>query len=470
EAPLAEIMSLLLREHMHGTPPPKSMKKVVDKWRKWLDTKGSYILGKLEENIEYQGSYAKYAKQLIDTLSFNSEQERNEAPSEDPAENESPDDQVDSAADQEEEPEYHAPDPNQSESTDQQEQTEEESFEESQSDQRIDAPMPLHMAPNRPSVTPMKQAEPYKIFTNDFDEVIEADQLASCEEMDTYRQQLDEKLKQYQNVHSRLAARLQRLLLARQQREWLYDLEDGLIDNARLARLIVHPDMREIYKQEQESDFRDSVVSLLIDNSGSMRGRPITIAALSADILARTLERCGVKIEILGFTTRDWKGGQARKRWEQSGRRRSPGRLNDLRHIIYKSADMRLNKTRRNLGLMLKDGVLKENIDGEALLWAHERLLARPEQRRILMVISDGAPVDDSTLSINSSGYLDRHLRDVIDGIENRSDVELVAIGIGHDVTRYYKRAVTIHEVEQLGDTMMKEITKLFSEDENRRR
>ena len=248
----------------------------------------------------------------------------------------------------------------------------------------------------------------------------------------------------------------------------MYELEDGIIDNARLARVVIHPDTTTIYKTEKDTNFRDTVVTLLIDNSGSMRGRPITIAALSADILARTLERCGVKVEILGFTTRDWKGGFSRKAWLDAGRPADPGRLNDLRHIIYKSADQRLNRARRNLGLMLKDGTLKENIDGEAILWAVQRLRARHEDRKILMVISDGAPVDDATLSANSGGYLDQHLRQVISAVEREGKIELLAIGIGHDVTRYYSRAVTLHDVEQLGDTMLQQITTLFSKEEIR--
>jgi len=249
----------------------------------------------------------------------------------------------------------------------------------------------------------------------------------------------------------------------------MYEQEDGMIDNARLARIVARPDLREIYKIEEDTEFRDTVVTLLIDNSGSMRGRPITIAALSADILARTLERCAVKVEILGFTTRDWKGGNARRDWLSTNRPANPGRLNDLRHIIYKPASQRLSRARRNLALMLKDGLLKENIDGEAVLWAYQRLKARPEQRKILMVISDGAPVDDSTLSANSGGYLDAHLREVITRIEQEGAIELLAIGIGHDVTRYYSRAVTLHDVEQLGDVMLEEITRLFVKEDTRR-
>jgi cobaltochelatase CobT len=275
---------------------------------------------------------------------------------------------------------------------------------------------------------------------------------------------LDQQLTNLQGVTARLANRLQRRLLAKQTRDWDFNLEEGLLDTSRLARIVANPTHSLSFKREREMQFRDTVVSLLIDNSGSMRGRPITVAALSADILARTLERCGVKVEILGFTTRMWKGGQARERWIAAGKPGNPGRLNDLRHIVYKSADAPWRRSRKALGLMLREGILKENIDGEALLWAHERLLGRTEQRRILMVISDGAPVDDSTLSVNPGNYLERHLREVIDYIENRSPVELVAIGIGHDVTRYYRRAVTLVDAEQLGGTVMEQLADLFDE------
>jgi cobaltochelatase CobT len=277
---------------------------------------------------------------------------------------------------------------------------------------------------------------------------------------------LDQQLSHLQAVVAKLANRLQRRLLAKQNRSWNFNLEEGLLDAARLPRVIVNPELPLSYKQESDTEFRDTVVSLLIDYSGSMRGRPITLAAMSADILARTLERCGVKVEILGFTTRAWKGGQSRERWLSAGKPAQPGRLNDLRHIIYKAADAPWRRTRKNLGLMLREGLLKENIDGEALLWAHNRIVGRPEQRRILMVISDGAPVDDSTLSVNPGNYLEQHLRRVIDWIETYSPVQLVAIGIGHDVTRYYRRAVTIVDAEQLGSTMMEKLAELFDEDE----
>jgi cobaltochelatase CobT len=310
----------------------------------------------------------------------------------------------------------------------------------------------------------------YKIFTEEFDEVVEAQELCDAEELTRLRHMLDQQLHHLQGIIGKLANRLQRRLLAKQTRSWEFNLEEGLLDTARLDRIVTNPLTPLSFKQEQDTEFRDTVVTLLLDNSGSMRGRPIAIAAMSADILARTLERCGVKVEILGFTTRAWKGGQCREKWIADGKPSNPGRLNDLRHIVYKTADAPLRRARKNLGLMLREGLLKENIDGEALLWAHDRLIARPEQRRILMVISDGAPVDDSTLSVNAGNYLERHLRDVIDYVETRSPVELVAIGIGHDVTRYYRRAVTIMDVEQLGGTMMEKLTELFDEDSGPRR
>ncbi|MBF0394827.1 MAG: cobaltochelatase subunit CobT, partial [Alphaproteobacteria bacterium] len=310
--------------------------------------------------------------------------------------------------------------------------------------------------------------KPYGPFTTAFDQVVEAVDLCDPDELSRLRAQLDQQLSHLQGVISRLANRLQRRLMARQTRAWDFDLEEGMLDAGRLARIVANPMHSLSFKQEKETEFRDTVVSLLIDNSGSMRGRPITVAATSADILARTLERCGVKVEVLGFTTRAWKGGDARNRWLAEGKPANPGRLNDLRHIVYKGGDTPWRRARKNLGLMLKEGVLKENIDGEALLWAHQRLLTRPEQRRILMVISDGAPVDDSTLSVNPGNLLEKHLRDVIAWIEGQSPVQLVAIGIGHDVTRYYRRAVTIMDAEELGGAMLKQLISLFDEDGRR--
>ncbi|MBV8615513.1 MAG: cobaltochelatase subunit CobT, partial [Acetobacteraceae bacterium] len=322
---------------------------------------------------------------------------------------------------------------------------------------------PPTMLPPRSNSGQLETA--YRGYTTQFDEIVYAAQLCDPEELTRLRTLLDQQLSNLQGGIGRLANRLQRRLMAKQTRSWEFDLEEGLLDAARLARIVANPSHPLSYKRDKDTDFRDTVVTLLIDNSGSMRGRPISIAAMSADILARTLERCSVKVEILGFTTKAWKGGQSRERWIADGKPPQPGRLNDLRHIVYKSADAPWRRARKSLGLMLREGLLKENIDGEALLWAYRRLFIRPEHRRILMVISDGAPVDDSTLSVNPGNYLEKHLREVIREIETRDQVELIAIGIGHDVTRYYRRAVTIVGAEELGGTMMKKLTELFDED-----
>jgi cobaltochelatase CobT len=325
----------------------------------------------------------------------------------------------------------------------------------------------MHGQPQRPEFGDGK-VDSYRAFTLAHDETILAEELCEPDELTRLRAQLDQQLSHMQGVVSRLANRLQRKLMAQQQRWWEFDLEEGILDAGRLSRVVTDPHYPLSYKVENESNFRDTVVTLLIDNSGSMRGRPISVAAMSADIISRTLERCAVKVEVLGFTTRAWKGGQAREEWVAAGKPSKPGRLNDLRHIIYKGADAPWRRSRKNLGLMLREGLLKENIDGEALLWAYNRLIARPEQRRILMVISDGAPVDDATLSVNPGNYLERHLRDVIDYIEKFTPIELTAIGIGHDVTRYYRRAVTINDAEELGGTMMQNLTELFDEESAR--
>ncbi|MDB5434204.1 MAG: cobaltochelatase subunit CobT, partial [Phenylobacterium sp.] len=325
----------------------------------------------------------------------------------------------------------------------------------------------LPVRPNRPW-TDIPDSFDYKVFTEAYDEVVGASDLCDEEELTRLRAYLDAQLKSLQGVVTRLANRLQRRLMAQQNRSWDFDQEEGLLDAARLARVVVSPGQSLSYKIEREVEFKDTIVTLLLDNSGSMRGRPISIAAISADVLARTLERCGVKVEILGFTTRAWKGGQSRENWLANGKPAHPGRLNDLRHIVYKKADEPWRRAKKNLGLMMREGLLKENIDGEALLWAHNRLLARQEDRRILMVISDGAPVDDSTLSVNSAGYLEAHLRRVIEWIESKSPVQLVAIGIGHDVTRYYRRAVTIVDVEQLAGAITDQLAELFEEEPKR--
>jgi len=331
--------------------------------------------------------------------------------------------------------------------------------------------LPRRAEPWRPNLSVLDNPEAfgYKVFTRAYDEIVNAEELCDADELERLRAFLDKQLQALHGAVARLANRLQRRLLAQQNRGWDFDLDEGMIDAARLARVIVDPMHPLMFKQERETSFRDTVVTLLLDNSGSMRGRPIMVAACCADILARTLERCGVKVEILGFTTRAWKGGHAREAWLNALKPALPGRLNDLRHIVYKSADAPWRRSRRNLGLMMREGLLKENIDGEALAWAHARLLARPEQRRILMMISDGAPVDDSTLSVNSGSYLERHLRQVIEEIETRSSVELLAIGIGHDVTRYYRRAVTVTDAEELAGVMTEKLAELFDEDVARR-
>jgi cobaltochelatase CobT len=317
-----------------------------------------------------------------------------------------------------------------------------------------------------PQPAPVSDADPnYTVYVTAHDEVVGAEDLAEPAELERLRAYLDQQLEPLKGAVSRLANKLQRRLQAQQNRSWEFDLEEGILDAGRLARVVANPTTPLSFKMERDMEFRDTVVTLLLDNSGSMRGRPISIAAICADVLARTLERCGVKVEILGFTTRAWKGGLSREAWLKDGRPQQPGRLNDLRHIIYKSADAPWRRVRPNLGLMMKEGLLKENIDGEALEWAHRRMVGRPEARKILMVISDGAPVDDSTLSVNPANYLEKHLRDVIAMVQRRKAVELLAIGIGHDVTRYYDRAVTITDVEQLAGAMTEQLAALFDAD-----
>jgi cobaltochelatase CobT len=465
---LASVVAMIAREALTGEPPPPAIAQMVALWRPFVDKHLLPHKATLAKTLGDQAQFSRAVQALLIDLELMSAQPTSAGVAEDGDASESLDAKgernMESDTEDEEDPLASLQAKGQSEDKGQMRESKSHG-ETGEGDEQEDV-ADADKVPSRPNAfadkIPLSPHVPYHAYTTSYDEVIEADALAAAEELDRLHEQLVQKVRQYHTVTSRLATRLQRLLLAQQTRQWLYEQEDGMIDNARLARIVVRPDIIDIYKFEKDTDFKDTVVTLLIDNSGSMRGRPITIAALSADILARTLERCGVKVEILGFTTRDWKGGQTRKQWLADGRPPDPGRLNDLRHIIYKSADMRLARARRNLGLMLKDGLLKENIDGEAVQWAANRLRARPEQRKILMVISDGAPVDDSTLSINSGGYLDRHLREVIQEVERHDELEMLAIGIGHDVTRYYNRAVTLHDVEQLGDTMVAEITKLF--------
>lgn len=476
EAPLAEAVAMMVREKLTGEAPPPSAQKLVDQWRSWIEEKAGADLDRLHNLIEDQKAFARATRDILVDLDMGDE--LGEAPDQsddaDEQEGDSEESSDQSQSGEAEQPEGASAEQveySEGEGEEGEEQTVEIDSDDMPSDGETDETSEGNQ-PWRPNQQgDDKNRQPfYKIFTPQFDEVISAEDLCDIEELSRLRQYLDQQLQQMQGVVSRLANKLQRRLLAQQNRTWEFDLEEGILDAARLTRAVVDPTLPLAYKVEHDMDFRDTVVTLLLDNSGSMRGRPITVAAMCADILARTLERCAVKVEILGFTTRAWKGGQSRERWLADGKPAQPGRLNDLRHIIYKAADSPWRRARRNLGLMMREGLLKENIDGEALIWAHNRLLARPEQRRILMVISDGAPVDDSTLSVNAGNYLEKHLRSVIEQIETRSPVELIAIGIGHDVTRYYRRAVTIVDAEQLGGAMTEKLAELFDDESTLRR
>ncbi len=466
QLPLPAALGLLARERLTGEPVPAAAARVLELWRDTLGTKAEDALAEMAGTSANQDAYARAARKLLAALDLaeaevetQSEQDEEEGEG---GENTTQQDQSgegDSQAQDTESMLGAQPEQMQGDAAEDESGEGEEEGAAAEGDDRPGGPQ------QRKEVPQVDDPSAYRAYAKQFDEVVEADDLCDPEELSRLRQQLDQQLSHLQGVVSKLANRLQRRLMAQQQRAWEFDLEEGLLDVARLARVVVNPMQSLSYKREREADFRDTVVCLLIDNSGSMRGRPITVAAMCCDILARTLERCGVKVEILGFTTRAWKGGQSRERWVQDGKPRNPGRLNDLRHVVYKGADAPWRRARKNLGLMLREGLLKENIDGEALEWAYRRLLARTERRRIMMVISDGAPVDDSTLSVNPGNYLERHLRKVIHEIEGRDLVELIAIGIGHDVTRYYRRAVTIVDAEELGGTMMKKLAELFDED-----
>ena len=468
EVPISTALSLIVRERLTGAPIPDAAVAGVDMLRGWIEERAGSDLDALALALDDQGAFAALTQSMLEHLNLT---EGDVDPSDADEGGDDAEDSQDQDGDSDDDGEGEAgqaearAEPQQGEG----EETEADYDGEDMDDQDgadgemgDDGMQPV--TPQRRNWDHLPQSD-YKIWSTKYDETITATELADEEELNRLRAYLDQQLSNLQSVVTKLANRLQRRLMAQQNRSWDFDQEEGMIDAARLARIVVSPGSSLSYKIERETDFRDTVVTLLIDNSGSMRGRPISIAAISADILARTLERCGVKTEILGFTTRAWKGGQAREDWLAAGRQPMPGRLNDLRHIVYKKADEPWRHAKRNLGLMMREGLLKENIDGEALLWAHNRLIARAEDRRILMVISDGAPVDDSTLSVNHGGYLEQHLRKVIEMIETRSPVQLVAIGIGHDVTRYYKRAVTIMDVEQLGGTMIEQLAGLFDEE-----
>ena len=470
QLPLATALALLARDRMDPEAVPDSAQRVLDLWRNTLNPEAETALDEMAAAKHDQSRYIRAARKLLAAVDLAegeaepSENDENDDGEQDGEETSQQDNSQDSPGEsQSQEAPMLAAAPEQSESAAGEEYEDGEDDSDDMAAEAGDAP--AGPQPRRNSL-PNDDRATYKAFTRSFDEEIDAEDLCDPEELTRLRQQLDQQLLPMHAVVAKLANRLQRRLLAQQTRAWEFDLEEGMLDAARLSRIIVDPHLGLTYKREREMEFRDTVVTLLIDNSGSMRGRPITVAAMCGDILARTLERCAVKVEVLGFTTRAWKGGQSREQWVAAGKPPTPGRLNDLRHIVYKSADMPWRRARKNLGLMLREGLLKENIDGEALLWAYRRLTARPEHRRILMVISDGAPVDDSTLSVNAGNYLERHLREVIREIEARNAVELIAIGIGHDVTRYYRRAVTIVDAEELGGTMMRKLAELFDEDE----
>ncbi len=469
--PMADVLGLLVRERLTGDAPPEAARMLVNRYRPEIEAKAGADLDRMAEVIGDQAAFARLAKAVLKDLDLG-EDAGDAGEGGDDSEGEqqpSPDDMDEETGEGDDEGDGEAqPDPStaeagESDGGDSERVELDGDMAPDQGDETRDSGEAEQSA--RPDTQdPGLREPPYKAFTAAYDEVVEAADLCDAIELDRLRAYLDQQLASLHNVVARLANRLQRRLMAQQNRAWTFDLEEGLLDVARLTRVIIDPTAPLSFKQEEDTEFRDTVVTLLIDNSGSMRGRPIMVAAVCADILARTLERCGVKVEILGFTTRAWKGGQAREDWLKSGKPAAPGRLNDLRHIVYKSADHPWRRARKNLGLMMREGLLKENIDGEALIWAHHRLIGRPEQRRILMVISDGAPVDDSTLSVNSGHYLERHLRTVIAEIESHSPVELIAIGIGHDVRRYYRRAVTIVDVEQLGGAITEQLADLFDE------
>jgi cobaltochelatase CobT len=465
DSTMAEAVRLLTREALTRERPPASARRVVDLWRPWLEGKIGKDFAELDRTILDQDAYARATRRLLQDLDIDlgeideSESEEQQGGEESEGENQSEGEGATSGA--EASPDGSPADGAADDAQEDGEAADGEMMPGASDDDPGRPGRPGQQPRGRPDDTAI-----YRAFSMAADEIIDAAELCDSDELSRLRQLLDQQLAHLQSVIARLANRLQRKLLAKQTRAWEFDLDEGLLDAARLSRVVANPILPLAYKRERETDFRDTVVTLLIDNSGSMRGRPITVAAMSADILARTLERCAVKVEILGFTTRAWKGGQSRERWIAAGKPANPGRLNDLRHIVYKSADTPWRRARRSLGLMLREGILKENIDGEALLWAHNRLRERTEQRRILMVISDGAPVDDSTLSVNPGNYLEKHLREVIRDIERLGEIELTAIGIGHDVTRYYRRAVTIVDAEQLGGVMLEKLAELFDEEQ----
>ena len=473
DAPLATATGYLIRHLATGRDLPAGAQNVMELWRDFIEGQASEQFNNLNDILSDQADFARFARQIISDLGYGDQlgddPDEMDDEAQDDAEQTEEDDQDPDSTGQDESSEDEADaNPEQSQDEQQDPTAAQISLDDSADDEiDDDAEMPEGDAPQEPPAPlPVSEADPdYKVYAQNFDEEIKAEDLAEPVELERLRAYLDQQLEPLKGAVARLANKLQRRLQAQQNRSWLFDLDEGILDAGRLARVVSTPTTPLSFKMEKDTEFRDTVVTLLLDNSGSMRGRPISIAAICADVLARTLERCNVKVEILGFTTRAWKGGQSREHWLNEGRPQHPGRLNDLRHIIYKGADAPWRRVRSNLGLMMKEGLLKENIDGEALEWAHRRMANRPEARKILMVISDGAPVDDSTLSVNAANYLEKHLRDVIAMVERRKAVELLAIGIGHDVTRYYERAVTITDVEQLAGAMTEQLAALFDTD-----
>ncbi|NCT11763.1 MAG: cobaltochelatase subunit CobT [Rhodobacterales bacterium] len=476
DAPLATAAGYLIRHLATGRPLPAGADNVMGLWRGFIEEQCGDKLGDLQDVLADQKSFARFTRTLIQDLGYGDQL------GDDPDRNDDTEDEAEDGSEDTQDEEDGGEDESGADDAEASpEQTQDDQQDPSQAQVSMDdmadaetseeAEMPEGEAPHEPPApAPWSDADPnYAVYRHDFDEEIAAEDLAEPAELERLRAYLDQQLEPLKGAVSRLANKLQRRLQAQQSRSWEFDREEGILDAGRLARVVANPTTPLSFKIEKDTEFRDTVVTLLLDNSGSMRGRPISIAAICADVLARTLERCGVKVEILGFTTRAWKGGLSREKWLADGRPAAPGRLNDLRHIIYKSADAPWRRTRENLGLMMKEGLLKENIDGEALEWAHRRMMARREVRKILMVISDGAPVDDSTLSVNPANYLEKHLRDVIAMVEKRKAVELLAIGIGHDVTRYYARAVTITDVEQLAGAMTEQLAGLFDADPRKR-
>ncbi len=471
DAPIQEAVAMLVREKLTGEKPPESAGKVLDLWRPFIEQKAGADLDNLPSAINDQQAFARVIRHMLSAMEMAEDVGDDTEESEDESstdEDQPRSNEEDQESAEEEAGSEQAPAEESESSQEQMDDGEMDGAEISDDDMteegEDDSETPGEMRRPASPFDDFNEKVDYRIFTQEFDEIVTAEELCDEAELERLRAFLDKQLAHLQGAVGRLANRMQRRLMAQQNRSWEFDLEEGYLDPARLTRLVIDPMQPLSFKKEKDTKFRDTVVTLVIDNSGSMRGRPITVAATCADILARTLERCGVKVEILGFTTKAWKGGQSREKWLAGGKPPTPGRLNDLRHIIYKSADAPWRRSRRNLGLMMREGLLKENIDGEALMWAHGRLMARSEQRKIMMMISDGAPVDDSTLSVNPGNYLERHLRAVIEQIETRSPVELLAIGIGHDVTRYYRKAVTIVDADELAGAMTEQLAALFED------